>query len=138
MSKKSKNYETIVNSANTAKDIANSVDAMAVIKDAIDYFQTAEKEATKREYIRNQRDTIVRALEYEKDVLLAYFDRRFDEREASLDRLFNVLDRAVDEGDHKVLDKAVDGIIGVLNENPLKDLKTFKDNMSDPNFQLEL
>lgn len=69
---------------------------------------------------------------------MAYFDKRFDERKAVLDKFFGVLDGAVEGQDRETLHVALEGILGVLKDNPLADLESFRKSMLDPDHLLEL
>ena len=44
----------------------------------------------------------------------------------------------VDTGNDQQLETALNGILGIIQENPLKDFAEFKKNMADPNFVLEV
>ena len=54
------------------------------------------------------------------------------------EQFYSLLHRAVDTGNDQQLETALNGILGIIQENPLKDFAEFKKNMADPNFMLEL
>lgn len=113
-------------------------DPLAVIHEAIDYMKFREGEETKRDYIEAKRDVIVHALDNEKEVILTYFDRRFSERGEILNQFFVVLHEGIAKENTKEIDTALTGILGVLQDNPLKDLAEFRKNMANPDFVIEL
>lgn len=121
-----------------AGSAANSLDALAVIREALEYLKIREQERTKREMIWSKRDVLVTALNNEKEVILAYFEHRFKERKATLEQFYDVLHRATRSGDSGQLQIALDGILGIVKENPLKDFAEFRKNMSNPDFVIEL
>ncbi|RMG72014.1 MAG: hypothetical protein D6711_13890 [Chloroflexi bacterium] len=133
-----KKYDTVVKVAKVGSDVVRAINPMAVITETIEYLRTREEEQTKREHIWSKRDVLVTALNNEKDVLLAYFDYRFKERKATLEQFYDILQRASRSGDGDQLQVALTGILGIIQENPLKDFAEFKKNMSNPDFVIEL
>ena len=112
--------------------------AMGIIAAAVEYMRIHESEQTQREYIRAQRDVLVTALNNERDCILAYFERRFAERRSALEEFYALLRASVNDGDTAQLQAALAGILGVIQENPLGDLETFRENWADPDFTIEL
>lgn len=117
--------------------VANAGHALAVITEALAYLKTREEEQTKRAYIAARRDVLVSAVEAKERVLTAYFEQRFAERKGALDQFYALLHRATESGDQAQLDAALAGILGIVKDNPLKDLETFAEAWKDPNFNIE-
>lgn len=118
--------------------IGGNINPLAVVTEVIGYLKTRQEEQTKREYIWAKRDAIVTELNNEKEVVLSYFEHRFAERKGALDQFYSLLHSAVDTGNDQQLQTALNGILGIIQENPLKDFAEFKKNMSDPDFVLEV
>lgn len=118
--------------------VVSAVNVLAVVTEAVEYLKTRQEEQTKREYIWARRDAIVTELNNEKEVVLSYFEHRFAERKGALDQFYSLLHRAVDTGNDQQLQTALNGILGIIQENPLKDFAEFRKNMSDPDFVLEV
>ena len=116
----------------------SAVNLLPLITEAIDYYKIRAEERTKREEIWSKRDVLVTALNNEKEVILTYFEHRFAERKMALEQFYHLLHRAVDSGNENELKVALDGILGIIQENPLKDFAEFKKNMSNPDFVIEL
>ena len=116
----------------------SAVNLLPLITEAIDYYKIRAEERTKREEIWSKRDVLVTALNNEKEVILTYFEHRFAERNMALEQFYHLLHRAVDSGNENELQVALDGILGIIQENPLKDFAEFKKNMSNPDFVIEL
>lgn len=133
-----KKYDTVVKVAKVGGEAVRAINPMAVINEAIEYLKTREEEQTKREHIWAKRDVLITALNNEKEVILAYFEHRFAERKGALDQFYHLLHRAVDTGDGETLQVALNGILGIIQENPLSDFNEFKKNMSNPDFMIEL
>ena len=118
--------------------VVGTVNPLAVVTEVVGYLKTRQDEKTKRECIWAKRDAIVTELNNEKEVVLSYFEHRFAERKGALEQFYSLLHRAVDTGNDQQLETALNGILGIIQENPLKDFAEFKKNMADPNFMLEL
>lgn len=103
-----------------------------------DYLRALAEEETKRQAIAANRDVLIARITAEKEVILAYFDRRFAERRAALDEFFELLRHAVDSGDNHQLNVALAGILGIIQDNPLDDFETFKQQFQDPNYIFEI
>lgn len=102
------------------------------------YFRTLAEEATKRQAIIANRDVLIERITAEKDAILAYFDHRFAERRAALDEFFELLRCAVASGDNHQLTTALAGILGIIQDNPLDDFETFRQQFQDPNHVFEI
>ncbi|MGQ9483290.1 hypothetical protein [Chloroflexus sp.] len=114
-----------------------ALDAMSVITLFIETIQIIQAEETKRAQIAKQRDVLIKALESERQVILAYFEQRFAERRQALDRFFHLLDYGITHHDTKSIDAALTGILGIIQDNPLRDFETFKKCMARPDFEIE-
>ena len=124
--------------AKVGSKAGGAANLLPIVTEALHYLKTRREEQTKREYIWAKRDVLVTELNNEKEIVLAYFEHRFAERREALEQFYSLLHRAVDTGNDQQLQTALGGIIGIIQENPLKDFAEFKKNMADPNFMLEL
>ena len=118
--------------------VVGAADPLAVVTEVVGYLKTRQEEQTKREHIWAKRDVLVTELDNEKEVILSYFEHRFAERKGALEQFYSLLHRAVDTGNDQQLQTALSGILGIIQENPLKDFAEFKKKMADPNFMIEL
>ncbi len=108
------------------KYVVQSLNPLDVVKEYVAWRKTAEGQKTERRRIVAKRDVAIFAIEAERDVLLDYFRLRFAERRHALDGMFNVLHKAVEEKNDRALDAALNGILEVVKDNPLKDFETFR------------
>lgn len=113
------------------------LDAISVIATFIETTRIIQAEETKRAQIAKQRDVLIKALESERQFMLAYFEQRFAERRQALDRFFHLLDYGVTHHDTKSVDTALTGILGIIQDNPLRDFETFKKCMAHLDFEIE-
>ena len=118
--------------------VVGNVNPLAVVAEAVKYLETIQEEKTKREYIWAKRDVLVTELNNEKEVVLSYFEHRFAERKGALEQFYSRLHRAVDTGNDQHLETALNGILGIIQENPLKDFAEFRKNMAKDDFVLEV
>ena len=118
--------------------VVGTADPLAVVTEVVGYLKTRQEEQTKREHIWAKRDVLVTELDNEKEVILSYFEHRFAERKGALEQFYSLLHRAVDTGNDQQLQTALSGILGIIQENPLKDFAEFQKKMADPNFMIEL
>jgi hypothetical protein len=112
--------------------------AAELIQGVADYMSTLESEKTKRQEIWAHHDAIVHALNEERDIILAYFNHVFAERRLVIEQCFVVIDKSISTNDHEGLSMALSAILGVIHDNPLKDLDTFKQRMSEPGVKIVL
>lgn len=77
-------------------------------------------------------------LENQRLLVESYFDHRFTERRHTLDGYFHNLEIAVTSQDHQSVSSLVNGIIALVEDNPLYDFEHFKTALADPNTVIEL
>ena len=103
-----------------------------------DYFRTLQEEETKRQVIAANREVLISRITAEKEAILAYFESRFAERRAALDEFFELLSHAMKSGDNQQLSTALAGILGVIQDNPLEDFETFRQQFDNPDHVIEI
>lgn len=109
-----------------------------VAQEARKMHQTAEEEQTKRAAIEAQRQAVLAKIEATRVLLSEYMARTFDERGATLDRMFDALDTAQASGDTGTVQHLLGSIVDVVKASPFKDLAEFKRSYEDPEFVLEI
>lgn len=110
------------------KIFVRSLNPLESLQQYFEFRKVEEGQKTERERIIAQRDIAVCAIEAERDTILEYFKLRFAERREALGGFFQVLGRAVEEKNDKLMDIALAGILGVLRESPLKDFEAFRES----------
>lgn len=108
------------------KYVVSNTNPLDVLKEYVAWRKIAEEQKTERQRIIAKRDVAVLAIEAERDVLLEYFQLRFSERKHALDGMFKVLNKAVEDKNDTAMDAALNGILEVVKDNPLKDFETFR------------
>ena len=120
------------------KEILVNLNPLEVLHEYFDYKKKVQENKSWREEINAKRDIAIRTLEYQKEIIITYFEKRFEERKVALESFFNLLSFAITSKDDKQLDVALAGIMGIIKENPLGDFKQFKENMLKDGFTIEL
>lgn len=109
-----------------------------ILEKYLEYKNITEQSKIERERIQAQRDIIVTELKTKRELILDYFEKRFDERKNSLNKLYDMLDKGFDSRDEKLIYYAISGILGIIKENPLGDLETLKKNMLNHDYVIDL
>jgi hypothetical protein len=109
-----------------AKVVLKEINPLDVLRVYLDYRKTAEIQVTERERIWAERDKALAAIEAERDLLLVYFKQRFEERKGALEQFFGLLKEGSIAKDADKIDVALEGILGVVKDSPLKDFESFR------------
>jgi hypothetical protein len=132
------NKTLVTGVSRSAARVISNADPLAVIIEALDYLKVREQEKTKRIHIRAKRDVLVHAINAEREAILQYFEQRFAERRAALEQFYQLLHAGVAAADTSSIDTALTGILGILQDNPLRDFATFKEQIKRRDFFLDL
>ncbi|USQ80108.1 hypothetical protein NF556_00125 [Ornithinimicrobium faecis] len=133
--------DPVSHSISTLAD-GNALGALSKLVEAtLETVQIHQAESTKRERLRTYRETEVERIKASERVLRDYFDRVFDERRETHERLFANLDLALQAGDVTAMQTVVGGIVEVARTSPLAsigNLGELRRAMDDPNAVFEL
>ena len=116
----------VIGGGKAAKVVLREVTPFDVLRLYVEYRKTAEIQVTERERIWAERDKAVAAIEAERELLLVYFKQRSEEREGVLEQFFALLKEGRIARDADKIDVALEGILGVVKDSPLKDLENFR------------
>jgi hypothetical protein len=86
------------------------------------YVEICETEKTKRRAIEAWEKTTLENIQAKRDFLIGYLDRSFDERATNFQSLFQVVDRAITNGDNQQLALTLNAITELAKSSPFKDL----------------
>lgn len=101
-----------------------------------EYLAIAEVERTKRRDIEAWEKEAITRINAERDLLITYLDRSFDERAENFRSLFGVVDNALLSGDNEKLALALNSITEIAKSSPFKDLANLNNvraALNDPN-----
>lgn len=112
--------------ASSSKSVVRNINPLDFVREYISFKKCVEEQITERNKIEAERDKVIKAIEAEKEVIMAYFNMRFKERKETIDRLFGTLDKGIKSKNNEIIDKALGGIVVVIKDNPLKDFEHFR------------
>ena len=113
-------------SGKAGKGVIQNLNPLAVLQEYFSYKKATEQEVTHRQEIISKREIAVTAILAQKEVIEKYFQLRFEERSSILSEFFTLLHHAINERDSTELDTALNGILDLVRESPLKDFETFR------------
>ncbi|MEH2321292.1 hypothetical protein [Nostoc sp.] len=87
-----------------------------------EYKIIAEQEQTKRREIEAWEKEIITKINAQRELLMAYLDRSFDERAENFRALFAVVDNAIASGNNDQLALTLNSITEIAKSSPFKDL----------------
>lgn len=94
----------------------------AVVEAYKEYKIVAEQEQTKRRCIEAWEKTTIAQIQAQRDVLIDYLNRSFDERADNFRFLFEKVDQAIADGDNNLLTLSLHSITEIAKSSPFKDL----------------
>lgn len=104
----------------------------------IEYQQIASQERTKRRDIEAWEKETLDRIKAQRDCLMKYLDRTFDERAEIFHELFDVVDRALLTGNNEQLALALHSITELAKSSPFKELaqlSSVQAALDDPNHE---
>lgn len=108
----------------------NPAEAALVLKELVnmggEVAKFTEVQKTKRKEIESERDKYVSKINAQKEVMLAYLERSFDERKDNFEKLFQVVDHALATNNTQALAMGLDSINQLANSSPFKDLASIE------------
>ncbi|MDJ0554943.1 MAG: hypothetical protein QNJ68_10955 [Microcoleaceae cyanobacterium MO_207.B10] len=114
----------------SAQKIFNNLDQFVTPTESLEriveayseYMKIAEEEQTKRRGIQAWEKTTITKIQAQRDLLMEYLERSFDERANNFSQMFDVVDRAIATGNNEQLALILDSITKLAQSSPFKDL----------------
>jgi ribonucleotide reductase alpha subunit len=103
-----------------------------------DYLIIAEQEQTQRREIDAWEKETITKINAQRELVMAYLDRSFDERAENFRSLFAVVDSAIASGNNEQLGLALNSITEIAKSSPFKDLANLasvRAALDDPNHE---
>lgn len=123
------------------KDMINPAECLQQIVSAYtEYKIIAEQEQTKRREIEACEKVTIAKINGQRDLLMAYLNRSFDERAENFRTLFGVVDQAMAAGNNEQLALALHSITELAKSSPFKELANLasvRAALNDPNHEWE-
>jgi hypothetical protein len=105
-----------------------------------EYLKIAEEEKTKRRDIEAWEKTTIARIHAQRDLLIGYLDRSFDERAKNFHALFTIVDSAIASGNNEQLALSLNSITELAKSSPFKDLANLNNvraTLDDPDHEWE-
>ena len=122
-------FWTTINPAETLQQIVSAY---------TDYLTIAEQEQTKRREIESREKETITKINAQRDFLMTYLNRSFDERADNFRALFDIVDRAIAADNNQQLALALDSITEIAKSSPFKELANLasvRKALDDPNHE---
>ena len=119
-----KNLDGVKRQLLTSTDVLSSIKELCTA--AIEAVKYCEQQETERENIRSIRDQNIEIIRSQREIIMHYLDRSFDERKMLFDRHFTLVDRAINTGDNQLLAVELQQINELANSSPFKALTDMK------------
>jgi hypothetical protein len=104
-----------------AKEVLNNFVTMA---GEVQKFTEVQK--TKRKDIEAKRDIIVERIKSQKEIILSYLEKTFDERKENFSKLFSIVDNAIENNNIQQLALSLDSINKLADSSPFKALASIE------------
>jgi hypothetical protein len=104
-----------------AKEVVNGFVAMAG-----EVTKFTEVQKTKRKEIEAQRDIIVEKIHSQKEIILSYLEKSFDERKENFAKLFTIVDSDIANNNMQQLAMGLDSINKLADSSPFKALASLE------------
>ncbi|MCF2147511.1 hypothetical protein IQ276_013995 [Desmonostoc muscorum LEGE 12446] len=110
-------------SIKVVKEFINPAECLQQMVSAYtDYLKVAEEEQTKRRDIEAWEKETITKINAQRELLMAYLDRSFDERAKNFRALFTFVDNAIASGNNEQLALTLNSITEIAKSSPFKEL----------------
>ena len=107
----------------SAKNPLQVINALKTLSESVtEVSKFTEVQITERINIEAQRDVAINRIQSQKEIILAYLNKSFDERKDQFDRFFNIVDDALAKDNMQQLALALDSINKLAVSSPFKEL----------------
>lgn len=109
-----------------------------IVEACTDYMKIAEQEQTKQREIEAWEKTTIAKIKAQRDLLMEYLDRSFDQRAENFRQMFDLVDGAIATGNNQQLALTLDAIVVLANSSPFKEwasLSSVRAALDDPDHE---
>jgi len=89
-------------------------------------YKVSEEEKTKREHITALKEAEIERIQANKEVLKDYFEKTFTERRINFDKMFDALDKGIENNNLELIQYSLGAIVEVAKDSPLKQLEQLR------------
>ncbi|MBB4845220.1 hypothetical protein HNP55_003767 [Paucibacter oligotrophus] len=109
-----------------------------VLDNALDYLRVAEEEKTKREDISAKRDAALAEIRARRDIISQLMTYTFEERAVVIKKQFDVLDRALADGNVELVNASLISMVDVVKSSPFKSIQEMQSSLANKDFTIRL
>lgn len=119
--------------------VAAAADAFNnIVNKFAEYKKIQEEQITKRAEIEARRVVAIEAIRSQKEVVMFALTNIFKERGAALEKMFEALDKGIENNDANIINAALGGIVGVIQKCPFESFNDFNAKLSAGGHTLDL
>lgn len=125
-----------VDSIQSPEQVAEVMLGLVMMAGEVRKFEEAQ--ITKRVGIAAERDIALANIRAQQELLQNYLDRSFDERADNFNKLFTVVDAALETGNMQALGMGLESVVKLATSSPFKDLRSIEDTaaaLADPDHE---
>jgi hypothetical protein len=97
--------------------------------------KVTEEEKTKRKNIAAMKEYEIEKIHAQKEVLKDYFEKTFAERRINFDKMFDSLDKGIENNNTQAIQASMSMIVALSQESPLKDVQSLVSNFNNPDVE---
>ena len=102
-----------------------AIDGFKILVNAYkENYKISEEEQTKRENIRAIKEYEIEKIHAQKEVLKDYFEKTFSERKTNFKRMFDALDKGIENNNLEAIQASMNLIITLSKESPLSEVQS--------------
>jgi len=94
--------------------------------------KTTEEETTKRHNITAMKEFEIEKIQAQKEVLKDYFEKIFSERKTNFDKMFDALDKGIENNNLELMQLALNSIVEIAKDSPLKQVEKLRNDFHNP------
>ena len=94
--------------------------------------RVTEEEETKRQNIAAMKEFEIEKIQAQKEVLKDYFEKTFAERKGNFDRMFEALDKGIENNNSELIQLSLASIVEIAKDSPLKQIESLRNDLHNP------
>jgi len=98
-------------------------------------YKVTEEETTKRHNITAMKEYEIEKIKAQKEIIKDYFEKIFSERKNNFQRMFNALDKGIENNNVEAIQASMTMIVTLSKESPLQDMKSLISDFNNNDIQ---
>lgn len=97
--------------------------------------KVTEEETTKRHNISAIKEYEIEKIKVQKEIIKDYFEKTFSERKNNFQRMFDALDKGIENNNIEAIQASMTMIVTLSKESPLQDMKSLISDFNNDDIQ---